>query len=368
MITAMRRAFPDAVIGVELDPHCHLTPEMLEGADAIVLMKEYPHVDYVERAAELYRICTGAVEGKVRPVQAVFDMHMVGFYPTTSQPMVGLLEQLFAAEREPGILSVSFAHGFPWADVEYVGSRLLVIADGDAELAARTAERLGLAIYRARRELLPQYPDIGQSLQLAAETNGRVVLADTADNPGGGAPGDDTRLLAAILERRLDRVALGPIWDPVAAATAAEAGVGARFLLRIGGKNGVASGTPLDLDIEVCGIAEDFQPAGLGPGARQPMGLSVWVRASGIDLVLCSMRTQGFHPELFTGLGISLEDKRLVVVKSSQHFRAGFDSMADLVIQAATPGTLNMDFSRLPYTRRDGNYFPRVADPLRLDG
>ncbi|HEY3887204.1 MAG TPA: M81 family metallopeptidase, partial [Caulobacteraceae bacterium] len=75
------------IIGVELDPHCHLTPAMTAGADAIILMKEYPHDDYVPRAAELYDICVRAAAGVARPVMAVFDCRMVGFYPTTHGPM-----------------------------------------------------------------------------------------------------------------------------------------------------------------------------------------------------------------------------------------------------------------------------------------
>ena len=86
-------------------------------------------------------------------------------------------------------------------------------------------------------------------------------------------------------------------------------------------------------------------------------------------MVINSVRTQGFHPNLFTGLGIDLEPKRLVVVKSSQHFETGFSPIADLVLPVATPGTLQMDFAALDYRKkRDMDFFPRVADPLGLDG
>jgi microcystin degradation protein MlrC len=100
------------------------------------------------------------------------------------------------------------------------------------------------------------------------------------------------------------------------------------------------------------------------------MGLSVWVEIDPrVDVVINSVRTQGFHPNLFTGLGIDLEPKRLVVVKSSQHFKTGFSPIADLVLPVATPGTLQMDFAALDYRKkRDMDFFPRVADPLGLDG
>lgn len=354
-----------AVIGVELDPHCHLTEAMVGTADAIVIMKEYPHIDYVERAAELYAICTDAARGKVQPVSAVFDCRAVGFYPTTSEPMAGFLRRMREEESRPGILSVSFAHGFPWADVVDVGSKMLVVADGDEALARSVADELGREIVRLREALRPRFPDIDAALKKAAATPGRIVLADVGDNAGGGAPSDNTELLRALLDRRIGDAASGAYWDPIAAQICAEAGEGASLPIRLGGKCGPASGRPLDLTVTVRAVRESFEQAGLGPGARQPMGLTIWAEAAGIDLVINSIRTQIFSPDAFTGLGIDLAGKRLVIVKSSQHFQTLFAPIADLTVQVATPGALGMDFAALPYTKRDPTYFPRVDDPFR---
>jgi microcystin degradation protein MlrC len=191
-----------------------------------------------------------------------------------------------------------------------------------------------------------------------------VVLADTADNAGGGAPGDNTALLRAMLERRTDQAALGAIWDPIAALACADAGVGATLRLRLGGKCGPASGDPLDVTAVVHGIAEDFRQSGLGT-SKTRMGLTVWLRIDGIDVVVNSIRTQVFSPDAFTGLGIDLGDKRIVAVKSSQHFQGGFAPIAAQIIRVATPGAIQMDFANLAYAKkRDLNYHPRVADPL----
>jgi microcystin degradation protein MlrC len=290
-------------------------------------------------------------------------MRMVGFYPTTAEPMASLLQEFFAAEKQPGVLSVSFAHGVPWADMQDVGSKMLVIADGDERLAFETAQRLGNRIYAARDALLPRYPKIEAAIDQALGQSGLIVLADTADNPGGGAPGDDTRLLAALRARKLDRIAIGCFWDPVLASICAEAGVGARLAMRLGGKCGPTSGTPLDLVGTVRAVDAAHSQGGLGP-SRSPMGLSVWIEADGIDIVVCSRRQQTFSPDAFTGLGIDLTSKRIVAVKSSQHFHALFAPIADAIVQVATPGTLQMDFASMPYTKRDANYFPRVDDPL----
>jgi microcystin degradation protein MlrC len=87
----------------------------------------------------------------------------------------------------------------------------------------------------------------------------------------------------------------------------------------------------------------------------------------GIDLVLVSVRTQVFGPNLFTGLGIDLGSKRAVVVKSSQHFHALFAPLACEVIYVDTPGLMRTDFENIPYQHRDPNYWPRVASPWGVD-
>ena len=191
-----------------------------------------------------------------------------------------------------------------------------------------------------------------------------MVVADTADNAGGGAPGDNTSLLAAMLDRGVGEAALGAIWDPIAAIACADAGVGASLQLRIGGKSGAASAQPLDVEATVRAVRERHHQTGLGD-SRTDMGLSVWLEVNGIDVVLNSIRTQVFSPDAFTGLGIDLAAKRMVAVKSSQHFYGGFAPIASKVIRVATHGAIQMDFAALPYAKKvDLNYYPRVDDPF----
>jgi microcystin degradation protein MlrC len=354
----------EAVIGVELDPHCHLTQPLVDAADAVILMKHYPHDDYLERGAELYDLCLAKARGEAQPTSALFDCRMVGFYPTTQQPMASFVERFSEIEREPGVLSVSFAHGFPWGDTPDTGSRVLVITDGDPALAASLSRQIGMEIYAAREALLPRFPSVDAALAEAVATPGLVVLADTADNAGGGAPGDNTSLLKAMLDRGITAAALGAIWDPVAAAACADAGVGARLKVRIGGKSGPASAQPLDVEATVMAIRERHGQTGLGDSWTD-MGLSVWIEVNGIDVVLNSIRTQVFSPDAFTGLGIDLDAKKMVAVKSSQHFYGGFAPIAAKVIRVATHGAIQMDFATLPYVKKtDLNFYPRVADPL----
>ncbi len=359
---------PSAMIGAELDPHCHLTPEMIAAANAIVIMKEYPHTDYVERGQELYKILTDGAAGRTRPVSHLFDCRMVGFYPTTGEPMKSLVARMTDAEqRRAGILSVSFAHGFPWGDTPETGSKVLAIADGDAALAQHVATEIGHAIYRARHELLPKFPDMKTAIAEARSREGLVVLADTADNAGGGAPSDNVALLKAMLDAGLKDAVFGGVWDPVTVETVAEAGVGARIPLRIGGKSGPASGTPLDIVATVKAIREQHDQQGLGP-ARVSLGRSALIETNGIEILLISRRAQIFSPDAFSGVGVDLSRKKYVALKSSWHFQALFSKISDNLIAVATPGAIQMNFAEIDYRKkRDMDFFPRVADPLRLN-
>jgi microcystin degradation protein MlrC len=356
-----------ATIGALLDPHCHLTPEMTAAADAIVLIKEYPHIDYPDRGRELYEICTRAAQRQCRPVTHLFDCRMVGFYPTTTEPMATLVRRMKEAERRKGVLSVGFGHGFPWGDTPETGSKVLVVADGDERLAESVAAEIGHAIYDLREALRPRYPDIPTALARACKRQGVVVLADTADNSGGGAPSDNISLLRAMLQEGVKNAAYGCIWDPVTVQACAEAGVGATLPVRIGGKCGPASGELMDVVATVRGFVPDHSQQDLGPG-RCPMGSSVWLEIAGIDVVMMSLRTQTFSPDAFTGLGIDLTSKRIIAVKSSWHFQANFAPIADELVPVATPGALQMDFAAIDYRKkRDRQFHPRIADPLGRD-
>ncbi len=357
---------PKVAIGAELDPHCHMTPLMIESANAIVIMKEYPHTDYMERGRELFDICTGMAEGKLKPVSHLFDCRMVGFYPTTTEPMRGIVDRCFAAEKRPGILSVSIVHGFPWGDTPETGTKVLVIADGDKRVAQDVATEIGHDIYAHREALLPKFPKIEDALGIARETNGCAVLADTADNAGGGAPSDNVSLLRGMIARKAQDAVFGCIWDPIAVKTCAEAGVGATLSLRLGGKCGPASGDSIDIVATVKAFKIGHEQQGLGP-ARVAMGDAVWIAIDGIDVVLMSTRTQTFAPDAFTGLGIDLKNKRLIALKSSWHFQALFNPIADRIVPVATPGAIQMDFASIDYRKkRDQDFFPRVSNPLAL--
>jgi microcystin degradation protein MlrC len=342
---------PDVVVGAELDPHNHLTPEMVANADLLIAFKEYPHTDVLERALELVDLCAAKVAGKIDPVAAVADCQMIVTMHTSRDPARAFVDRIQSLEGKDGILSISVSHGFAWGDVPEMGTKLLVYTDGDQAKADMLARELAGDLIELREQLTVRFPAIDAALDEAlAFAGGPVVISDGADNPGGGAASDSTFILRRIVERGIGNVALGPLWDPIAVRIAFDAGVGARLAMRIGGKISPLSGDPLDLDCTVKALQRDLIMTGLA-GTPMAMGDCALVEANGVEVVLITLRNQAMGTDLFTQLGCDLAAKKIIVVKSSQHFYASFSKVAKHVIYAGAPGAVTLDLTTLPYRK-----------------
>jgi microcystin degradation protein MlrC len=342
---------PRTVIGAELDPHNHLTPAMLANADLLIAFKEYPHTDILERARELVDLCAAQVEGRIKPIGAAVDCEMLVTMHTSRDPARAFVDRIQALEGRDGILSISISHGFAWGDTEHMGTQVLVYADGDAAKAQALARRLADELIGMREALGVRYPGIDEALDEArAFDGGPVVLADGADNPGGGAAGDSTFVLRRMLEREVTNACLGPLWDPVAVRIAFDAGVGATLMLRIGGKISALSGDPVDALCTVKALMPEMKMTGLA-GTPMAMGDSALVETAGIEIVLITLRNQAMGTDLFTQLGCDLAAKKIIVVKSSQHFYASFSKVATHVIYVGAPGAVTLDLDTLPYRK-----------------
>lgn len=356
---------PSVAIGVELDLHCHLTEMMTENADVIVTFKEYPHTDIVPRAKEVYDLTGAAWRGEIKPVMAVTDCRMIGVWRPPSEPIRSFVKRMEDAERRPPILSVSFAHGFPWADIPDIGAKMLVVADADLTLAQDLADSFARDLWNMRFEAAQKYDTIDEAIDVAlASACNRVVFADVADNAGAGAAADNTNILRRLLERRIEKTAVGCFWDPVAVQLCVEAGVGSKLELRIGGKVGWGSGDPVDLCVEVMGVKPQHSQPALS-GGRMSLGTGVWVKGAGIDIVLSSTRLQTHSPEAFTEVGCLLDDKKIIVVKSMQHFLTRFKPLASQIRYVDAGGSVTTSFESLPYHRMIRPFWPAVPDPFK---
>lgn len=341
---------PTCVIGVELDPHCHLTLKRVGLADIIVLYKEFPHTDVVERAEDVLDLVLATLRGQIKPVMSLYDCRQIQSYPTTLPLMRAFVDKIKAMEGRDGILSISIGHCFPYADVPELSARVLVLTDGDKAKANALATSLGEEMVSMRGRTMPEFFDTPGGVAAGLAFNAApVVIAEPSDNAGGGAPSDNTSILRELMARNAGDVALGPIWDPVAVRLCFDAGVGASFPLRFGGKIGPRSGVPVDATVEVIGCAEDCWQS-FGP-TKVPLGDCAAIRAGGIEVVLITKRTQALGLELFTNLGIDPRAKKLVVVKSTNHFMAAFGPIAKKVIYIDSDAPLTRDYRKIPYRR-----------------
>lgn len=349
------------VIGVELDPHCHLTVARVRLADVIVLYKEFPHTDVVERAEDLVTLVLRTVRGEIRPVMSLYDCRQIGSYPTTLPLMRAFVDKTAAMEGHGGVLSVSIGHCFPYADVPENSGRILVVTDGDKALADRLAGEIGAEFVSMRGRTAPAYLAVDAAITRAVGHNGGpVVMADPADNAGGGAPTDNTTILRRLIERDVQGAALGPIWDPIAVSLCFDAGLGAVFPLRFGGKTGPASGQPIDAQVTVTGLARDCTQS-FGP-TQVRLGDCACVRVGGVEVVLIANRTQALGLELFRNVGVEPTERKILVVKSTNHFHAAFGPIADAVLYVESDGPLPRQYERIPYIRIQRPIWPLDAE------
>ncbi|NIB43593.1 M81 family metallopeptidase [Pseudomaricurvus alkylphenolicus] len=348
-------------IGAELDLHANVTELMCRSA-CLMACKHYPHVDFDERALDLFRLGQRAALGQIQPVTHYRRMPMVGMFYTTEPLMEKANAAAQALQDQSGVLSVSLIHGFRWADMPDIGAGVLAITNGERTEIAAEMETLANLFYEAREETKslrqPIEPILEEVEQRGATGSHKpFVIADTCDNPGGGAGSDSTFILRAILERGLRGYGLALLWDPIVAQFAAAAGEGASLRLRLGGKTGPEAGTPLDVKAKVLKVEEGLEQVGLGFVA--PHGLSAALEVEGNVVIVNSIRNQAFSPSCFTDFGIDPHSMRALIVKSTQHFYEQFAPLAEKIFYCETPGGLSLEIDPANY-----QHLPRPIWPL----
>jgi len=366
---------PKVPVGAELDLHCHMTVKMVENATALVGFKEYPHVDSMPRMQELFTILADAAEGKVDPKIAIYRCRMIGMIHTTREPMRSFVDNLSAMEGKDGVLNAWVGHGFPYADVADVGTTMVVVTDGDKAKGAELADDLGKKLFSLRHEVCARPQTMIECLDQAMRAEkGPITIADTGDNAGGGAPSDSTFFIAEMIKQGIENAAIAPIWDPVAVFICQDAGIDMRLKLRIGGKTGPTSGLPVDIEATVLGLADEVTDymgdITMSYGAAAAVKIHLGEESSlspeqGIDVILTENRGQCYSPKIFTQLNVDPLQKKILVVKSTQHFYAGFAPISKQVLYAGDLGALPGDMLKIPYKRVDtSGLWPFVEDPF----
>ena len=353
----------DATIGVEIDPHAHLTTAMTDNADIICCYKEWPHTDILQRAKETAQLTNATARKQVHPTKAVFDCRMLSFYHTKAEPMKTLVSHLRELEESGAVLSADIVHGFMFGDTADTGTKILVTTDNDRQSADHLAKKIGEQLFDIRGKTFNQHLNVSDGI--AAIKNAKrlpIIVADGADAPSGGGAGDATFLLHALIDAKVENVALAFLHDPVAVSIAFKAGNGARLPIRIGGKMGPQSGPPLDVFAE---IVELFPSAHAGRGDREaPIGDIVHIRAAGLSILLSRDRPIAMDSSYFSDFGIDPKSQHALIVKSVYNHRSGFEDVAGEFINIDAPGVLDLSLRSLNFEKLKGPKWPLNPNPF----
>lgn len=364
LLTCIRSIIgPDVPLCAEFDPHSHLTAKRVAASNALVAFKEFPHIDFVDRARDLWSIVVRTLKKEVTPVMSVFDCRMIDVFPTSKQPMRGFVDKLYALEKtEPGLLSLSVVHGFMAGDVPEMGTKIIAITDNDAARGTALAETLGRELFAMRGTFMVKQVDEKAAVSAAlAAPKGPVVIADVWDNPGGGTAGDATVILEELIARGVTDVAVGTVWDPIAVQICMAAGEGAEIPLRFGAKSAPDTGAPVDKIVTVKRLVPNAEMR-FGESFA-PFGDAAWINFDGIDVILNSTRAQSFDPSLFSVMGIDPTSRKILLIKSTNHFYDSFSRIASEIVYCAAGKPYPNTPATTPYRKAPRTIWPMVENP-----
>lgn len=347
-----------------LDLHANITAKMANTATTLIGYDTYPHVDCAERGAEAANLMAAILKGAVNPVVAYRQVDLLIGCPrqcTLQGPMADAFRLVHELEQQAGIISITLAGGFAYADIRDAGVAVVVTAHADAALAQKTADKLADYLWSRRQDFRVPLTPVREAIDYALRTKrGPVVLADGSDNPGGGAPCDGTVMLAELVQANVPSAVVAIIVDPQAVAQAHQAGAGHQATLVIGGKTDARHGPPLTLTGKVRWVGEkDYVNKGpMMTGMRVCMGRAAVFVVNHVEIILTENSFQPFDCEALRCLGIEPRERLLIGLKSSVHFRADYQALAAKIFDLDTPGINSPNLFRCPFRRLRRPIYP----------
>ncbi len=359
---------PDVPIVVTHDLHCSVSERMIEAADSLIAYRTNPHVDHRERAAEAADMLRLMMSG-VRTVKAFVRVPIAppGVTMLTAEGPFGDLVRFGQELAKPPILNVSVTGGFVLTDVPKCGFTINVTAQGDQAMADRVAREIAIAAWADRHRYIRNLTPVDDAVALARDAAaGRIapiVLADVADNPGGGARGNTTWLIRALHDADVHGVVVGLFTDVELANDAHAAGQGARIHAVF---NRVESefAKRFESPVKVLSLSDGYDVGrrGRDAGRRIVLGRSALLEleGSGLRVVVTSLREQPADPRTLEMFGVDIGAATCVVLKSRGHFRAGFDEFfsSSQIHEVDAPGLTSNVLSNFDYKGLRRPIFP----------
>ena len=339
---------PDFPVIVTHDYHGNVPPQLVEDATALIIYKTCPHIDQRERGLQAAELLTRTVRGEAQPVSSIAKPELVyniAFHNTNMRPMKPVMDAAIELERQPGILATSIAAGYQYADVPWMGPCIVVVADGDQDMADREAQRLADMMWSTRDELLPKIPGPAEAVEMAIASEEKPVsMMEMGDNIGGGSAGDATFVLEELL-RQGANAWVTALYDPEAVEACAAAGIGARLTLPVGGKVDDEHGPTLTVEGTVRTLHDGkFIETEVrhGGGRDWDQGLTAVLATSGGLLVLDSRRTPPMSFNQLRSVGIMPEQQEIFVAKGSVAPRAAYEPVSARIIEVDSGGATSI--------------------------
>lgn len=364
LLRRIREIDAEIPIAVSLDFHTNLSPAMVDNATVIAGYCTYPHTDLYETGKRAGRTLIRAINGEISPVMSWHSLPMLthmNCQTPARQPMKDIMDKAIFAEREAAegkgaILNASVFGGFPLADIPHVGLSSVVVADGDKAAADELLHELLEMAWERRADFVYESAPIAETIaQAKAFEEGPIVLADHGDNCGAGGPQDSMDVLAEVIKQGLTDVVAGPLYDPASVEQMLQAGKGATVTLQLGGKADTPSMNLTGKPLEVTGIVKEitdgrFVVTGeMMKGVRFNLGRCAVLDTGDVEIVVSERRMEPLDAGCFTHAGIDPSQKKYILVKSRQHFRAGFEAMAKHILMVAGPGCCSSDYGAFPW-------------------
>jgi len=371
LLRRIRAVAPRLPIAVGLDFHAHMTAPMTDLATVVTGYRTYPHVDMGETAQRAARTLVRALNGEVAPVMVWGSRPMMTstlVHTPSRQPMKDVMDMAIAAESSGAVLNASVFGGFPHADIPHISCSAVIVCDRRTDDGQALLDRLlGLAWDRRKAFLYEGAPLASQIAHARTLGDGPIVLVDHGDNTASGGTQDVMSVIEEVTRQGLDDVVAGPICDPVSVARIIEAGNAASVTLPLGGRVDMPQinlpGKPLTVTGKVTRITEgEFVVTGpMATGTRIRMGRTAVLDTGPMQIVVSERRSEPFDLGVFTHCGIDPRRKRYVLIKSRQHFRAGFEPIARHIVLCDGDGVTSSDLRLFTYRNRRRPLYPFEA-------
>jgi microcystin degradation protein MlrC len=368
LLRRIRAVAPTLPIAVGLDFHAHMTARMVDNATVIAGYCTYPHVDMGATAERAGRTLRRALAGEIAPVMVWGSRPMMTstlVHTPSRQPMKDIMDMAMGAEASGAVLNASVFGGFPHADIPHISCSAVIVCDRRTDEGQVLLDRLlGMAWDRRASFLYEGAPLAAQIAHARTLGDGPIVLVDHGDNTASGGTQDVMSVIEEVMKQGLQDVVAGPIADPASVARILAAGTAASVTLPLGGRIDMPQiglrGKPLTVTGKVVRITDgEFVVTGpMATGTRVRMGKTAVLDTGAMQIVVSEGRSEPFDTGVFTHCGVDPRLKRYVLIKSRQHFRAGFEPIARHIVLCDGDGVTSSDLRLFNYRNRPRPLYP----------